>query len=75
MRKRGFVILLSAVIVGTCARLWLHSPDPVRVYELSPGPFLPNLPFNLFGLYTLISGYLAIFVIALDFIKWFRNRP
>jgi hypothetical protein len=74
MRKPGLVILLSAVIVGTCARLWLPSPDPVRAYELGPGPFL-HLPFNLFGLYTLISGYLAIFVIALDFIKWFRNRP
>jgi len=74
MRKRGFYILLSAFIVGTCARLWFHSPNPVLAYDLGTGPFLPNLPFNIFGLYAVFAGYVAIFVIIFDFIKWLRNR-
>jgi hypothetical protein len=75
MRKRGFYILLSALIVGTCARLLFHGQDLARAYDLSTGPFLPNLPFNILALYAFIAGYLGIFVIAFDFIRWLRNRP
>jgi hypothetical protein len=75
MRKRGFCILLSTLIVGTCARLLFHSQELTRAYDLGTGPFLPNLPFNVFGLYTFLAGYLGIFVIAFDFIRWLRNLP
>jgi hypothetical protein len=74
MRKRGFYIFLSALIVGTSARLLFHSQGLSRAYDLSTGPFLPNLPFNILGLYTILAGYLGIFVIVFDFIKWLRNR-
>jgi hypothetical protein len=75
MRKRGFYILLSALIVGTCARLLFHSQDIARAYDFGTGPFLPNLPFNILGLYTFLSGWLGILVIVFDFIRWLRNRP
>jgi hypothetical protein len=75
MRKRGFYILLSALIVGMCARLLFHSQNPDRAYDFGSGPLLPNLPFNILGLYTFIAGYLGIFVIVFDFIRWLRNRP
>ena len=74
MKKRGFYILLSALIVGTFARLLFHGQNLTRAYDLSTGPFLPNLPFNILRLYTFIAGYLGIFVVVFDFIKWIRNR-
>lgn len=75
MRKRGFYILLSALIVGTCARLLFHSQDLARADDLNSGPFLPNLPFNILRFYTVLSGYLGIFVIVFGLIYWLRNRP
>ena len=75
MRKRGVYILLSALIVGTCARLLFHSQGLAKAYDLNTGPFLPNLLFNILGLYTFLSGWLGIFVIVFDFIHWLRNRP
>jgi hypothetical protein len=74
MRKRGFLILLSAVIVGASARFWFHHLVLLGAQKQTSEPFPDPILFNLAGLYTWISGVLGMSVIVLDLVQWVGRK-
>jgi hypothetical protein len=74
MRKRGFLILLSAILVGASARFWFHHLVSLGTQKEGSEPFPYPIPFNLAALYTWISVVLGIFLIVIDLALWLRNR-